>query len=96
MPSLIDLYDEFKDKGFEILAINVGEDPKMVKRFKASQLINFPVLLDPDHSVSTKYWVKSHPVHYLVDKQGNLHSTAVGYKNWSDRKNRKFIEELLK
>lgn len=96
MPSLVNLYDEFKDKRFEILAVNVGEDPDMVKRFAASQLLNFPVLLDRDRSVSRQYWIRSHPVHYLIDKRGNLHSTALGYRDWYSPAYRKFIGQLLK
>ena len=61
MPSMERLYNEFKDKGFTILAIDMQEDADSVRVFKEKYKLNFPILLDSDGSVGQFYGVRSIP-----------------------------------
>ncbi|MFQ5771878.1 MAG: peroxiredoxin family protein, partial [bacterium] len=65
MPSLVKLYDEFKDSGFVILAININEKKEIVKKYAEKEKLPFPVLLDTVGSVANKYRVRAHPAHFL-------------------------------
>ncbi len=62
--------------------IDVGESAKTVRRFISHYKYTFPVLLDEKGRVSKEYNVFGHPVKFLVDKQGKLIFTALGYRNW--------------
>jgi thiol-disulfide isomerase/thioredoxin len=46
MPSMEKLYRRFKDKGLEIVAVNLQEDRASVQRFVDQYGLSFPVLLD--------------------------------------------------
>ena len=47
IPSLNNLYKQFKDKNFEIIAINVGQNAEVVNNFiNSTTPIDFTILLD--------------------------------------------------
>lgn len=78
-----------------VLGVDVGEDRDTVKNFSKSRRILFPILIDRDTKVSKKYGVRAHPAHFLIDKNGNIISTALGYRDWYDPINKGYIESLL-
>jgi peroxiredoxin len=82
LPSLEKLNNQFADKPFRIVLIDVGEAPQTVRSFVMRGKFTFPVLLDTDGKVSEKYHVLGHPVKFLLDKKGNLVLTAMGYRDW--------------
>ena len=97
MPTLEQIYADYKRKGLEILAINTepaAEDA--VRGFVTELRLTFPVLLDPQGEVSRKYRVPGLPVSVLVDRQGMIRHIGVGYRSWIDREPRREIESVLK
>ncbi len=95
MPSLIELYDTFKNEDLLVLGINVGQHPKIVKKYMEAKKITFPVLCDTDGSVEKQYRVGAHPTHILIDKQGKMMGKALGARNWMNSENRHLIQSLL-
>ncbi|MCP4583723.1 MAG: TlpA family protein disulfide reductase [candidate division Zixibacteria bacterium] len=82
IPSLIKLYDEYKDRGFKLLGIStdgsrsVGKVKSMVK----DRQMNFSILLDTNKEVSSrKYKCRAIPMGFLVDNDGNIVHTVRGY-----------------
>jgi thiol-disulfide isomerase/thioredoxin len=54
MPSMHALYQDYRDKGFEILAISIDVQGKdVVAPFVDAYGLTFPILLDPDLPTST-------------------------------------------
>ena len=96
MPSMEKLYNEFKDKGFTILAIDMQEDADSVKVFSEKLKLNFPILLDSDGSVGQFYGVRSIPTTYLVDREGYLIGSALGARDWASESAFMLIKQLLK
>ena len=96
MPSMEKLYNEFKDKGFTILAIDMQEDADSVSVFKEKYKLNFPILLDSDGSVGQFYGVRSIPTTYLVDREGYLIGSAIGARDWASKSAFLLINKLLK
>ena len=82
MPFLEKLNNQFAEKPFRVVMIDVGESAETVRRFIAHYNYTFPVLLDTQGKVSEQYNVFGHPVKFLVDKEGNLVFTAMGYRDW--------------
>ena len=66
------IYRDFKGRGVQFLAANVGEDPETVKSFLKNKPFPYPVLLDPEDSVASKLGVVALPTLLVVDTKGNL------------------------
>jgi hypothetical protein len=72
MPQLETLYQRHRAAGLQILAVDVGEDQATVSAFVAAKPVSFPVLLDRDQLVSTRYRVEAFPTSLLLDSEGNV------------------------
>jgi cytochrome c biogenesis protein CcmG/thiol:disulfide interchange protein DsbE len=96
MPSMQAVYQEYKQRGFTILAISSdvhGSDA--VAPFVQESTLTFPVLLDPQNVVGTRLQVRGIPMSYLLDKQGRIVGMEIGAKNWHSAKMRQLIDQLL-
>src|SRR3990170_8387499 len=63
MPTMQQIYSEYKAKGFEILAVNIEPDAQQeIRDFIKELRLTFPVALDPDMKVSRKYRLVGLPV----------------------------------
>ncbi len=70
VPHLNEYYSEFKDKGLEVLNIDIGESKKKVSSFVKKNDINYHVALDPDGDVAGLYNVTGIPLNIILDKEG--------------------------
>jgi len=82
LPSLNALYEEFKNQGFALLLVNLGEHPDVVRRTAQARRYTAPVLLDSDGRVSSAYLVTATPTVYLVDRRGRIVARAIGSRDW--------------
>jgi thiol-disulfide isomerase/thioredoxin len=80
MPSLERLYQQFRDRGLTVLAVDVGEDADTVFAFtgQLEPAPNFPLLLDIDSRTVQDWSVKGLPTSFLIDPQGRVIFRAVG------------------
>ena len=91
IPHLKELYQENREKGFEILAIAMDENgEKVVPPFVASNQISYPVLLGtPD--VEAKFGgLVGYPTTFLIDRNGQIVDKTLGYRP------KEYFEEKLK
>ena len=95
MPSLVKLYDEFKNSGFVVLAVDIGEKKEIVKKYAVKAKLTFPVLLDTSGKVANDYGVRAHPVHYLINGQGELIGVVRGARDWVSEDYRNLIRFLV-
>ncbi len=96
MPTMQQIYTEYKGKGFEILAINIEPDAQEeIQDFVKELRLTFPVLLDSDMKITRKYRLIGLPVSMLIDRKGIIRSKEIGYHDWTDRESRKRVESLL-
>jgi thiol-disulfide isomerase/thioredoxin len=72
MPTLVDVYQKYRDRGLEILAISVDEEAARYKvgRFVKEHELNFPVLYD--NGIAELYNVASYPTSLLIDREGTV------------------------
>jgi peroxiredoxin len=96
MPSMNALYQDYRDKGFEILAISSDVQGKdVVAPFVEEYRLTFPVLLDPRDIVGTRLGVQGIPTSYLLDKNGRIAGKEIGAKNWNSPVMRRRLAQLL-
>ncbi len=79
MVDLQALLDKFKDKNFEILSLDQGEDASVAGSFISMKKYGFHVLLDSDGAVANQYGVKAIPNLVLIDSDGVVQWLQVGY-----------------
>ena len=95
MPSMELLYDKYRDRGFEILAVNSGERADGVYSFMASNNFTFPALLDTDGAVSRSYGIQAIPTSYIIDRDGMIILRLTGSIDWNTPKIHAALELLL-
>lgn len=80
MPFLQEIYEdkEWSDKGLVILAIDIGENPSVVKEFMESFGLSFTVLLDTNQDVALEYNIRAIPTTFFIDKDGIIQDIKVG------------------
>jgi len=78
MPAIEQVYEQYRDKGFEVLAVNLQEQDAQMSTFVEEQGLTFPVLADRDSSVSNTYQVTSIPTTVFVDRSGVIEEIIVG------------------
>lgn len=66
------VYRDYKGRGVQFLAANVGEEPDQVKQFLKSKPFPYPVLLDPTEKVSGDLGVLALPTLMVIDKKGKV------------------------
>jgi len=78
MPRIDLFYHRLKAKGFEVVAVNVGQTREVVDAFTAQFNLSYPMLMDPEGMVARLYGVKGIPTNFLIDRDGILKEILVG------------------
>ncbi len=98
MPKLQELYDELKDRGLEILAINTDgpSDLPGVKPLVRRKGFTYPVLLDTEQKVVKLYNPRCIlPYTAVIDLDGKVVHTHLGYNSGDELKLKEEILKLL-
>jgi len=97
MPGLQALYEKLKAKGFVIVAVDLGEDKKVVSAFIKKNGYTFPVLLDTTGAIGGGYGAQSIPTNYILDRKGNIIARKVGIDGveWDSAERVALFEKLL-
>jgi len=77
------------------LAIDVGEKKEKVLEFVEKRDLSFTFLLDEDKQVSAQYGVRSHPMKFLINKNGELIGVSRGYREWDTVEMKALIKLLM-
>jgi peroxiredoxin len=78
MPAIQAAYEQHREEGFVVLAVNAGEDSATVAEFMHAYNLTFPALLDPQNRVSAAYAVNVMPSSFFIDRQGYVRSVYRG------------------
>jgi peroxiredoxin len=96
MPSLEKLYNDFKDREFVILGINIGENKEVIEKHFQSGKMSYPVLMDVNASVTRRYGVDRHPAHFVIDAEGKVVGGQIlGAKDWDKLESRQFVQYII-
>ncbi|MFC4767015.1 redoxin domain-containing protein [Effusibacillus consociatus] len=79
MPDLETVYQQYKDKGFVVLGVNIGESKVTAKGFMDRLGVTFPTVLDSDRNVTlNQYKVGPIPTSFFIDKKGIIQHIYTG------------------
>lgn len=78
MPAMDTLYKQYRGKGLEILAVNVGQKRENVRAFAAELGVSYRLLIDPDEKASRLFGVTDVPRTYIVDRKGIVRYRILG------------------
>ena len=96
MPHLARLYDKYRASGFQLLGINIDEDPRQAATVATKLGLRFPVLFDTEKKVSKLYDLSTMPSTVLIDRDGKVRYIHRGYRDGYEDTYEKQIRELLK
>ncbi|CAG0992399.1 Thiol-disulfide oxidoreductase ResA [Anaerolineales bacterium] len=82
MPEVQKIYQAYRDQGFVVLAIDVGETAGKARKYRDKHSLTFPILNDDGSDVSSKYRVSAFPTHFFVTPSGVISSVNVGTLNY--------------
>ncbi len=96
IPSMIKLYERYKDKGLEIIGVNLDRmDKSGIEKFSSEHNITFPTLLDPAGKTAVLYGITALPATFILDRNGKIQERIAGGKDWSSEENLKKFETFL-
>lgn len=72
------LYQKYKDRGFEVVTVKVGEDEGNDERLKRFDRLSYPMLIDERGIVARKFGVVGMPTTFVIDAEGLLREKRVG------------------
>ena len=73
-------------EGFKVIAINLDESRAKANKFLQQIPANFDVAFDPRGTTAESYNVKAMPSSYIIDKQGNVIYSNLGFRGNDEEK----------
>jgi thiol-disulfide isomerase/thioredoxin len=97
MPAIDKMYQEYKDQGFIVLAVNMTyqDDPANIAPFIQKYNLTFPILLEETGDVGAAYQLRSLPSSYFINRAGVIQEVVIGGP-MSEALLRTRIEQILK
>ena len=71
-PSVENISDEFKDKGLIVMAVDVGEPKKKVRKYLKDSPRSCKIVLMEDTNLAEMFATKVYPVYVLIDRDDSL------------------------
>lgn len=89
IPDIRTVYTKYKEQGFIVLAVDIGETSTTVAKFARQFDMSFPVLLDSNMAVSRQYETFSIPSSFFLDRRGVIREARIGTMSQS------YIEQVV-
>jgi cytochrome c biogenesis protein CcmG/thiol:disulfide interchange protein DsbE len=85
IPDFLEVYEQYKGKGFEIVGVSLDEDGwSVVNPFVKQYKINYPIVMGDGKVVKAFGSFQYIPTTFLIDKQGNIVHTFTGLVKKAD------------
>jgi len=81
MPALQKQYEVFKDKGLEVIGVNIAESPITVEPFVQQFGVEFPILLDRQSQITKLYRIGPIPTTFFISPEGTVKEIFIGQLN---------------
>lgn len=91
-PWLNEIQATYKDQGFSVVSVNVDAQKSFALEFLEAFPADFDVIYDPKGKIARKYDLRGMPSSFIVDRQGQVVATHVGF---NDTKKQQYQQEIL-
>ncbi len=78
IPAMDVLYKQYRRRGLEVLAVNVGQTKEAVRTFAAELGVSYPFLIDPEEKGARLLGVTDVPRTYVIDRNGVVRYRILG------------------
>ncbi len=97
MPTIQTVYEEYKDQGFIVLAVNMTYQDTYanIAPFVEQYSLTFPILLDESGVIGSAYQLRSLPSSFFIDRSGIIREVIIGGP-MAEALLRTRVEEILK
>jgi peroxiredoxin len=96
MPSMEALYRRFAHDDFVVLAVAEDEGgAAAVGSFVHDLGLTFPVLLDPEATLSPRYGATGYPETFIIDRDGDVVNHTIGPEEWDSKEMIAYFQRLL-
>lgn len=96
MPSLVRLREAYRDRGFEIVGVNLDRNPESVVPGIVEQFgIRFPIFVDSDGKLGDVFDLHAIPLTVVVDATRKVLLIESGDRDWSNSATRDLVEKWL-
>lgn len=75
VPEVVEVYEKFKDQGFEIVGISLDQDKSALEKFTKENKMTWPQFFDGqgwDNEIAKRFKIQSVPTMWLLDREGKL------------------------
>lgn len=79
-PHLISLYHTYKEKGFVVVGVSLGDTTKSLKHYVEEMEVTYPVALGTHEIIQDYKGILFLPTAFLIDRKGYIRRKLFGYK----------------
>jgi peroxiredoxin len=98
LPRLQPLFETYRDRGFEIVAVDGKRDTDRARKFIEQKGLTYTLLEngEGDAEIASRlFGIRAYPSSFLVDREGRVLFFHEGYEDGDDVKLAKEIERLI-
>jgi peroxiredoxin len=98
LPRLQPLYDTYKDQGFNVVVVDGKRQTELAKEFIAKHGLTYTALEngeDDSEVVKAVFGVQSFPTSFLIDRDGRVMYSHLGFEAGDEKHLAEEIESLL-
>jgi thiol-disulfide isomerase/thioredoxin len=94
-PWMNTLQDRYKEQGLSVVAVGVDRKRELIEEFLKQTQPTFTVVQDDKGEVAKAYKLRGMPTSYLIDREGNIVLTHMGFRTKDEEKLEAEIKSLL-
>lgn len=94
-PFLNALVRDYRDRGFDVIGVNLDADPRDALDFLAQHPVEFEIAHDPTGRCPRAFGLVGMPSAYLIDVEGRVRAVTRGFRAGEAERLRSRIETLL-
>ncbi|MBL1276121.1 MAG: TlpA family protein disulfide reductase [Ectothiorhodospiraceae bacterium] len=94
-PWMDEMHSRYEEDGLTIIAVSVDKKRDLIERFIQQMDPAFTVAHDPTGDIARSYRLRAMPTSYLIDREGNLVTSHMGFRSRDKVKLETEIQDLL-
>jgi cytochrome c biogenesis protein CcmG, thiol:disulfide interchange protein DsbE len=94
MPSLVRLQQRMQNKGIQVLAVSIDDDPGAYHKFLKDYKVDLLTVRDPGHKSADLYGSFKWPETYIIDRKGVIRRKFIGPQDWEGPEILDFLTKL--